>query len=320
MNYRIESSNYCLLEFNYIFNNSYDGVIITDSTHISISRNKIFLNDQSGLILQTSFHSIIVNSIFYKNRYLGVYTEYWNENEKGNTNNTICFNDFIANGWEDSEFKQAHIYGSTDEVNNNFWDTHRYPNIDANSEYIDLPFLVGEYYTEESEIFYYDDFPLSVPNVLIFTLHNYTLHYLSRPMLTYPVSRNATDLWYYEPVLLRGTTTIEWEPSIDSAGDDIAYSIYIRSWTPMGENNWTLVAEGITPSSYDWDTTSVYKGQFQIRIVASCPNGIQTNSIYQEIYINNSPPVLSGFSSPGWSFLTIISIALVMIPYRKNKR
>ena len=94
----------------------------------------------------------------------------------------------------------------------------------------------------------------------------------------------------------------------------------LRSRTVMGEQNWTLAGEGITSSSYDWDTTSVYKGEFQIRIVASCPSGIHTNSIYQEIYINNSPPVLSGFSSPGWSFLAIISIVLVMIPYRKNKR
>ncbi len=317
---RIEYSHYCLLEFNYIFNNSNTGVMIWDSTHISIVSNLIFLNDQSGLILQNSFHSLVGNSIFYKNKYLGVLTEYWNENEKGNTNNTIWLNDFIANGWETTEFKQSNIYGATDDVSYNFWDTHTYPNIDMNIDYVDVPFLIGEYWGEESELYYYDDFPMSVPNVLIFTLHNHTLHYLTRPMLTYPVSHNASDPYYHEPVMLRGTSTIEWESSIDSAGDDITYSISIRSRNVMGEQNWTLAGEGITSSSYDWDTTSVYKGEFQIRIVASCPSGIRTNSIYQEIYIDNSPPVLSGFSSPGWSFLTIISIALVIFPYRRRNR
>ena len=309
----------------YIFNNSDGGIYAGESSYLTISNCHIFNNKRSGVLFGNTFHSIITNCVFYSIEH--------NALSLGSTtqicNNTVFKNDFIADMgyyfedyyWRSVSFEQINIQGIANNVTHNFYDTHTFPNTDSD-EFVDSPIKVGGYPHIAPGIIF-DSFPLIAPSNTIFSLHNHTLHYLSRPSLTFPISRDANAPLSIQVVPFRGVETIQWNPSFDSADESITYSLYYQQWTLKDgykRNNWTTVIEDIMGLSYTFNTTSLPEGRGAFKIGARNAKGMQVNSTYQEIMNDNSKTTVPDQVTPGFSFLVIISMVLVMIPYRRNKR
>ncbi|MHA2305188.1 MAG: hypothetical protein ACXACU_07315, partial [Candidatus Hodarchaeales archaeon] len=197
----------------------------------------------------------------------------------------------------------------------NFYDSHREPDDDSDG-IIDIPYRIGENYEGEEVVYYYDNYPLSMP------YNDATIHYVTQPIMKYPNSYNNSDPsepYYIEPVQVSGTITVEWLHSIDSFDEDLTYSLWIRQQSFETEENWTIAANGITSNSYDWDTTSIYRGNYYLKVVASHISGINVSSVMQEIIISNAPPELTDFySSPGFTVFPILCFIGVFVEYRRR--
>ena len=141
--------------------------------------------------------------------------------------------------------------------------------------------------------------------------------------MTFPISRDADSPRSIQVVPFRGIETVQWNPSIDSAGESITYSLYYQQWVLNDEYegyNWIPVIENILGLSYTFNTTSLPEGRGAFKVEARNAKGMQLNSTYQEVMIDNSETTVPPAASPGFSFLAIISIVLLMIPYRRKKR
>lgn len=306
----IEYSSYCVFFKNFVFNNYQYGINIVKSIFIEVIQSNIYDNNYIGIRMYQSEHCSIIYSILFRNKYVGLEIEKeWEVEYTGN--NTITRNDFIANNWGEDSFLQSQMQCgiSSEKVSYNFWDSHREPDDDSDG-IVDIPYLIGENYELEEN--YYDNYPLSMPyNVA-------TIHYVTQPIMIYPSSFNISEPYYIEPVQVSGAITVKWLHSIDSFDEDLKYSLWIRLRSWQTEENWTIAAEEITSNSYDWDTTSIYKGDYYIKVVASHIDGINVSSRMQEIYINNAPPELTDFySAPGWTFLPILWFMVIIVFYHK---
>jgi parallel beta-helix repeat protein len=293
---------------NHVFNNIDQGMDIRNSILIKIIESAVYDNANEGIRLYESEHCIVGQSIFFRNTYTGLTINIpWEEEYSGN--NTITQNDFIANGFEQSE-SQIHYESTSDSVSYNFYDSHREPDDDSDG-IIDIPYLIGENYEYEEQ--YFDNYPLSMPYNIP------TIHYVTQPIMIYPSSYNISDPYYIEPVLVSGTITVEWLQSIDSYDEELTYSFWIRFQSLQTEENWTLAVDGITSNSYDWDTTSIYRGNYYFKVVASHISGINVSSREQQISINNAPPELTDFySSPGFPIFPILCFIGVIVGYRRR--
>ncbi len=295
---------------NYVFNNSDRGMEIINSISIEVIQSAIYGNAFEGIRLYGSEHGTVRHSIIFRNAYSGlILVKPYEEEYSGN--NTITRNDFIANGFEGSE-SQIRSDITTEKVSYNFYDSHREPDDDSDG-IIDIPYLIGENYEEEE--YYYDNYPLSMPYNIA------TIHYVTQPIMIYPYSYNISEPYYIEPVQVSGTITVKWLHSIDSFDEELTYSLWIRQYSWEAEENWTIAVDGITSNSYDWDTTSIYKGHYYVKVVASHISGINVSSVIQEIQINNAPPELTDFySSPGLTFLPILWFLGVIIVSRHHRK
>jgi len=124
------------------------------------------------------------------------------------------------------------------------------------------------------------------------------IHYISEPKIT--SSMNGTTL--------KGITTIRWVPSSDSLRLNVTYSIF---YSVDNGTTWTLIVEGLTSYSYEWNTTNVPDGSnYIIKIVATSSDGLTIESILEGTFnVHNAPPPL-----PNVTFFVIGLAILAIFP------
>jgi hypothetical protein len=124
------------------------------------------------------------------------------------------------------------------------------------------------------------------------------IHYISEPKIT--SSMNGTTL--------KGITIIRWVPSSDSLRLNVTYSIF---YSVDNGTTWTLIVEGLTSYSYEWNTTNVPDGSnYIIKIVATSSDGLTIESILEGTFnVHNAPPPL-----PNVTFFVIGLAILAIFP------
>jgi hypothetical protein len=97
----------------------------------------------------------------------------------------------------------------------------------------------------------------------------------------------------------RAAVTARWGAHDDN-GDDLTYSIYLRS---DGDHDWHLLKDNITEKAYSWDQTLIPDGGYQLKIVASDSpshspgDALSGDKVSERFEIDTTPPVLSGLKA-----------------------
>lgn len=310
-------SNECKVTSNSVFSNE-EGIHISNVEDSLISNNYIYDNAGNGIHLDSSAGNIISNNIVYHNRGIGIYGYYWIEpGDPIPENNIIKLNDFIGNNYLELSFYQSDCSGSNYQIDHNFWDNYRFPNNDGD-DYVDYPLKVGDTGTYGEDQYHYDDYPLTEP-----TNDYSSIHYLTSPIITSPTSWDSANPEEWLQTRINGTVTIQWLEPLDTDDHTVTYSLYYKQQGFWEEQNWTEIISGLTTTSYDWDTTNLIDGQYNLMINATCSHGLI--SFYMEeggqFEINNSPPILSdAYASPSPFLLILVSIITLGIinRYKRN--
>jgi hypothetical protein len=88
--------------------------------------------------------------------------------------------------------------------------------------------------------------------------------------------------------------TITWEAS-DPNSDPLRYAVYFRH---APHDQWILLKDKLTDTTYDWDTRSVADGRYEVRIVASDElsnargTGRTSQRISDPVVVDNTAPVI----------------------------
>ncbi|MFQ5981179.1 MAG: right-handed parallel beta-helix repeat-containing protein [Candidatus Heimdallarchaeota archaeon] len=121
---------------------------------------------------------------------------------------------------------------------------------------------------------------------------------------------------------LQGTVTIEWAATVDSANHAITYAVYSSSNEGV---TWTLLASGLTATSYSWDTTTGPNGlSYLLKVAATCSEGGTTEDVSDGTFaIQNGEPAATSStpskSTPALTGLVLLLAIGAMIALREVK-
>ncbi|MHA2271254.1 MAG: right-handed parallel beta-helix repeat-containing protein [Candidatus Hodarchaeales archaeon] len=121
---------------------------------------------------------------------------------------------------------------------------------------------------------------------------------------------------------LQGTVTIEWAAAVDSANHAITYAVYSSSNEGV---TWTLLASGLTATSYSWDTTTGPNGlSYLVKVVTTCSEGGTTEDVSDGPFAiqNGEPTTTSSVPSettPALTGLVFLVAIGTMIALRDAK-
>ncbi|MHA2098634.1 MAG: right-handed parallel beta-helix repeat-containing protein [Candidatus Kariarchaeaceae archaeon] len=242
-------SNFNSIHQNYVFNATV-GLSIGSNNNF-FSNNKIMNCENEGLILSenASFNRIRNNTI--DNSGYGLYFSGENNNEnllyannvtntdnygliiESNSNdNLITWNNFIGNAGI-----QGLDNGTSNIISRNHWSELSGPDVNPIDDFVDIEyFLNGSAGTTDS-------YPLVNPYVL------------SGGGFIYPGIFEVVE----------GEITVSWNPIFDNYGNEFLYNLY---YAPDGyEIN--LIANGLTTSSFQWDSTLYDNGQRAAMLVVA---------------------------------------------------
>jgi hypothetical protein len=91
-----------------------------------------------------------------------------------------------------------------------------------------------------------------------------------------------------------GTQAITWDAS-DPNNDALTYSLYFRRGR---QAPWVLLRDGLTQTSFEWDTRTVADGEYQVKVVASDAlanppgDGKTTSRVSDYFVVDNTPPTI----------------------------
>jgi hypothetical protein len=98
------------------------------------------------------------------------------------------------------------------------------------------------------------------------------------------------------------TMTISWEAEDPDTDEVLSYIIEV---SPVEEENWTLVAEDVTETSYQLDLTQLEQGRYKLRITAvdDSSQALTSSIEYGPFYYNapEAPDVAWIYPEPGFS-------------------
>ena len=104
-------------------------------------------------------------------------------------------------------------------------------------------------------------------------------HQIFKPEMIFPTGGET----------LSGIERVRWSDSFDNKGHQVFYSLYFQNEKEPDESAWLLVANGLTTTYYDWDTTEIENDLYRIFVRAYDPYGVEAmgdHSNYFEIYNN----------------------------------
>ncbi|MFX0093784.1 MAG: LamG-like jellyroll fold domain-containing protein [Candidatus Hodarchaeota archaeon] len=101
-----------------------------------------------------------------------------------------------------------------------------------------------------------------IDEVSIYHDFNDDFHYISPPEVLFPSGGEV----------LSGITTIQWTAVTDQLGHSVTYEVSYS--TDKGGYHFTVLASGLTGTTYQWDTTTVADGSWNlIKVKATCTAG-----------------------------------------------
>ncbi|MFW9996525.1 MAG: SBBP repeat-containing protein, partial [Candidatus Odinarchaeota archaeon] len=134
---------------------------------------------------------------------------------------------------------------------------------------------------------------------------------ISTPKIKYPTAGTIAN----------GTITIEWSAASDIFNHSITYSVY---YSPDEGATWTLLASGLTSTSYPWDTNTVPNGfSYLIKVVVTCSGGSSIESISDEPFTIQNTISTSGPSftfTPGMTSFVFFAAFVALITVRKGRK
>jgi parallel beta-helix repeat protein len=287
---RVNGSMDIRIYHNEVFDNTYNGIWTNSSSSLDIWNNTVY-NDELGIWLRNSNNSQVLANTLYGNdnalwisnnsnsntiRYNRIFdpdtinpnscgihlshnaydnsflnntvtnsTEHAFYVEITSGNNTIKWNTFIGNniGGTSQAFDGVSI-----NVLYNYWSDWTAPD-DNFDQIVDIPYLL------EGTVMNDDPFPLTLP------ANPPEFHYLTPVAVVCPNGgESITD-----------SATVQWALCYDSEDHAVNYSVYFSH--NLGAD-WTRLAENLTGSSYEWNTTSLVKTtHYLVRVVAQCSEG-----------------------------------------------
>lgn len=292
------------ISYNHIFENIGQGVgiDISEVNNSIISSNTIH-NFEQGLGIGTTNHSLLINNVIHDCNNMGIdlQTSNYNriaQNVISNCNgpginldasnyNTVLYNDLSENNqWVNF---QAIDKGSNNVFVYNYWSDWTSP--DANGDgVVDEPYVINGSANNQ------DKYPLVVSG------SNQDLPSL---LILCPIGGEN----------LNGTTTIEWLDLIDSLDHSVNYTIYYSSDEGA---IWTELANGLTSTSYEWNTTKIPDGlSYLIKIVAISSEGEIGEGISRGTFaIQNT--TTSG--TPGMTVLPFLFALVSLITLKRSKK
>ncbi len=277
-----------IIHNNTVYGNTYSGIEVDFSSNFTITENIIY-NNKNGIVLYGNNH-IISNNTIYNNLDNGLLFRY-TQKVVVSGNNFIGNNHYIINN--NGSLSQVYVLNDTgSDFSKNYWS-----DLGSVNEYK----IEGEAFITASEEYVsyetLDPHPLTTPKGL-------ALHILSVPRVLSPNTRTTYN----------GTIEIVWAPAIDFPGHQVQYTIFYSDSGDM----WDLLAKELTTTSYDWNTTTGPEdGDYQIKIVAECSNGLSVEDVSDERFtIQNNPVKTASTTSPGFE-LGIAALAISVLFYLK---
>ncbi|MGD0141018.1 MAG: hypothetical protein ABSD28_19315 [Tepidisphaeraceae bacterium] len=91
-----------------------------------------------------------------------------------------------------------------------------------------------------------------------------------------------------------GTQAITWDAS-DPNNDALTYTLYFRRGR---QAPWVLLRDGLTQTSFEWDTRTVADGEYQVKVVASDElanppgDGKTASRVSDYVVVDNTPPTI----------------------------
>ncbi|MFX1256008.1 MAG: right-handed parallel beta-helix repeat-containing protein [Promethearchaeota archaeon] len=242
----------------------------------NILTNNIVVRNTNGIGFDRASNSnTITNNTIASNTNYGISFNYWPDDYP--KNNVVKWNDFILNNLDDS---QAYDNASNTLFTHNFWDEWLEPDNDSDG-IVDNPYNIDGKRNNQ------DLWPLVEPNNLynspltVSYSYNERIIILSWSMATYPFRGGS-----YSAI----------------------YSIYYSNDSGI---TWSELASELTGSSFQWDTSTLSDGYYQVKVVANCSAGFTTEGISSLIIHNNlSPPTvlnpnggetLTGMTTINWT-------------------
>ncbi|MFX1517121.1 MAG: NosD domain-containing protein, partial [Promethearchaeota archaeon] len=317
---------------NIIANNSHNGVIMTaDSDFNVFINNTVFNNWWNGICLYSHNNTLSKNDIYMNGAGIDVYSGLDNEITENvfreNSGygiafslsgrfNTVTRNDFVRNN--ERYGPQANDNGifsvpnpiACNIIEYNFWDEWTSPDEVAPSGIVDEPYIII------GSVANTDPYPVTTP-------YNSDLHTLSQPLIVPFGDEN-----------LSGTVTISWVTSDSFRSHTVEYSIF---YSDDSGTTWTLIDSGVTNTNYQWDTTTLANGEYLIKIIATCSDGLTTEGVIAEIFTiyndiketstitttatkETTSTKISDKTTPGFTALCLLSIFILYISRFRETR
>lgn len=288
---RVNSSSQVLVEYNEVFQNTYNGIWANCSTDLDI-RNNGFYDDELGIWLENTNSSAI-----YGNTMFGNDNAIWLSNQSSSNdvyynrifdshrlNPNTCgihlshnahlnqiFNNTIANCTEHGFYVEATSGNNTIKwnsfINNNVggssqaYDAY---SVDVLYNYWsdwttpddDFNQIVDVPYSLEGPVMNSDPFPLVQP------AQKLQFHYITPITVLHP---NGGDE-------VTDSVMIQWSSCYDSWDHAINYSVYFSHNSGV---DWEMIVGNLTTTYFEWNTTSeVATTHYLIRVVAECSEGL----------------------------------------------
>ena len=268
--------------------NEQHGFYLKKSNSNTFNDNKALYNAQQGFLLNSSNENELTCNLAKNNTESGYYLT--DSNTTVLDNNTASYNNNY--GFYLSTSSNNTLSNNTATQNNNYGFSLVSSSNNNTLQYnVAFDNVNGPFYISNT----------CIDNTLI----NNTFvnsHTLTAPNVIYP---NGGEMLF-------GIVIIEWEPANDSLGHTVTYSLY---YSENNGNSWTSLAEGLTTTSYNWDTTTVPEGpSYLIKVIADDRHGLTAEdtsdasfTIQQHILFDpmitypNGGEVLSGNVTIEWN-------------------
>jgi len=145
-----------------------------------------------------------------------------------------------------------------------------------------------------------------------FTIRN-IVHSLSAPTVIFPTGGET----------LQDTIALYWTPTNDTLEHPVNYMV---SYSLDNGRTWTILATGLEPPRYEWDTTTVPDGSsYRLKVVATCAEGLTAeDSSDPSFTIQNQVSItttVETFSHPGGPVgILLATLFLIILPILRIKR
>ncbi len=257
--------------------------LIPVKTQKNLIQNNLIFNCVNGIWLNPFAEKMhIINNTICNNKKEGIVLlpRSWYSPKY----NIIKGNDFIRNN---AGGIQASDYGDNNTFESNFWSDWTGSDIN-NDSYLDEPY---------SFIHNKDPMPTKNPNQK--HIHQYS------PIVVYP---NGGEI-------INQTISLEWLPALDIYDHEIKYTVFYSH----NGGEWRKIVNGLVTTSTTWNTSVLSDGNYSIKIVATCVDGIKTEDTSDKFFFVNNDLETSDKSTYGFLWLILPSSFVLIIFWKRGK-